>query len=102
VVGYMRLLHRPVPPHMDKAAQLFRYNRRVFIAPPWRDIFRQDRERKQDFAEAVRTYQVMAETYSEYGYELVEIPCASVEARMEFILSNAKLAQRYCNSRECV
>lgn len=89
VVGYLRLLKRTVPPHMDRAAQVFRYNRRVFIAPPWQQIYRQDRERKQDFAEAVRTYEVMLATYSGYGYELIEIPRASVDTRMDFILSNA-------------
>ena len=36
VVGYLRLVAHPVPPHMDKAAKTFRYNRRIFIAPPWR------------------------------------------------------------------
>ena len=43
VVGYLRLLGRPVPEHMQKAVDAFRYNRRVFIAPPWREIFRRDR-----------------------------------------------------------
>ncbi len=43
VIGYLRLLKRSVPPHMEKAAQVFRHNRRVFIAPPWRQIFRRDR-----------------------------------------------------------
>jgi predicted ATPase len=89
VVGYLRLLDRAVPPHMEKAVQVFGYNRRVFIAPPWREIFQQDGERKQEFAEAVRTYEAMVATYSAYGYELIEIPRASVEARMDFVLSNA-------------
>jgi predicted ATPase len=87
VVGYLRLLNRPVPPHIERAAQLFCYNRLVLIAPPWEEIFRQDRERKQDYSEAVRTYEAMASTYSAYGYELIEIPCASVEVRMNFVLS---------------
>ena len=30
-----------------RAAERFRYNRRVFLAPPWPEIFRQDAERKQ-------------------------------------------------------
>lgn len=55
VIGYLRLMKLPVPEHMIRAAAVFRYNRRVFIAPPWLEIFRQDRERKQDFQEAVRT-----------------------------------------------
>ena len=96
VVGYVRLLKRTVPPHMEKAAQVFRYNPRVFIAPPWQQIFRQDRERKQDFAEAVRTYEVMLETYSAYGYELIEIPRASVAARMDFVLSHARVSEMPC------
>ena len=62
-----------------KAVEIFRYHSRVFIAPPWEEIFRQDRERKQDFEEAVRTYEVLAETYAKCGYELVELPRVSVE-----------------------
>lgn len=34
VAGYLRLSKLPVPAHFEKAAETFRYNRRVFIAPP--------------------------------------------------------------------
>ncbi len=57
VAGYLRLMGLPIPEHVQKAAEIFLYNRRVFIAPPWREIFRQDGERKQDFDEAMRTYE---------------------------------------------
>jgi predicted ATPase len=89
VVGYLRLMNLPVPAHMERAAATYRYHRRVFIAPPWPEIFAQDRERKQDFAEAVRTYDAMAATYGQLGYELVELPCISVEARVRFVLEKA-------------
>jgi predicted ATPase len=85
VVGYLRLCGLPVPPHIAKAATLFRYAPRVFIAPPWREIFAQDTERKQDFAEAERTYEAMAETYAALGYRLVELPCVGVEERVGFV-----------------
>lgn len=88
VLGYLRLSGFPVPQHMQKAAECFRYNRRVFIAPPWEQIFQQDRERKQDFAEAVRTYDAMVATYGQYGYELLELPRVSVEERKRFVLQN--------------
>jgi predicted ATPase len=88
VVGYLRLLGLPVPLHMDRAARMFRYNRRVFIAPPWPEIFRQDGERRQDLDEAVRTYEAMVATYGDYGYELVELPRASVEERARFVLES--------------
>ena len=47
VMGYLRPLGLKVPPHMERAAEVFRYNRRVFIAPPWPEIFRQDGERNR-------------------------------------------------------
>jgi len=86
VIGYMRLIGSPVPSHITKAAEEFRYNRTVFIAPPWKEIFHRDQERKQDFDEAVRTYEFLAATYREFGYELVELPRVSVDDRVQFVL----------------
>ena len=86
VIGYLRLSGLPVPAHMTKAAQDFRYHRRVFIAPPWREIYVQDAERKQDFDEAQRTYDAMVGTYTEFGYELLELPRVSVEERVRFVV----------------
>ena len=85
VAGYLRLMKLPVPQHVKKATEIFRSHSRVLIAPPWEEIFRQDRERKQDFGEAVRTYEALASTYAELGYELVELPRADVDARVQFV-----------------
>jgi predicted ATPase len=88
VIGYLRLVGLPIPKHVDRAARLYRYNPRVFIAPPWREIFAQDEERKQDFDEAVRTYDSLVRTYRDYGYELIELPRDSLVARMKVVLEN--------------
>lgn len=95
VVGYLRLMNLPVPEYVTKAAETFRYNRRVFIAPPWEEIFQKDQERKQDFAEAVRTYEAMVAVYGAFGYVLMEIPQASVAERVGFVLRNAGVAMRH-------
>jgi predicted ATPase len=86
------MLALPVPHHMEEAAATFRYHGRVFIAPPWPDIFRQDSERKQSLEEAVRTYESMVDVYGAYGYELVELPRSSVEQRVRFVLETAEIA----------
>ena len=86
-IGYLRLTRLSVAAHMTRAAELFRYSARVFIAPPWQDIFAQDAERRQDFAEAERTYRVMAETYTGLGYELVVLPRVSVAERVRFVVA---------------
>ncbi len=86
VMGYLRLLGLPVPAYMRNAAEMFRYHRRVFIAPPWPEIFMQDEERKQTIEEAAQTCDALAATYAELGYELVEIPRCTVEARLSFVV----------------
>lgn len=85
VVGYLRLVGLPVPQHFYQAALTFRYNRRVFIAPHWPEIFRRDQERKQSPQEAEATYRVMFEVYSELGYELIPLPLAPVAERVQFV-----------------
>jgi predicted ATPase len=86
VVGYLRLCGLPVPEDLAAATLTLRYDPLVFIAPPWPEIFINDAERRQDFAEAARTHAVMAQVYAELGYTLVELPRASVEARVDFVL----------------
>ncbi|GEL68839.1 AAA family ATPase [Myxococcus virescens] len=88
VIGYLRVCGLPVPPHLWKAAELFRYNRRVFIAPHWPEIFAQDAERKQAPDEAEATYRSMVEVYTSLGYELLPLPLASLPERVRFVRSN--------------
>lgn len=92
IVGYLMLCGLPIPEPVERAARQLRYRRTVFFAPPWREIFTQDAERKQDFAEAERTYAAMAETYPRFGYELVELPRTSVAERVAFVLGHGLAA----------
>ena len=92
-LGYLRLSGLPAPQHVSSAAGRFRYNPRVFVAPPWPDIFAQDEERRQTLDEAERTYHALAGAYTALGYELVPLPLAPVEARLRFVLAEAGLAQ---------
>jgi predicted ATPase len=85
VIGYLRLCGLPVPAPAGRAATVFRYNRTVFIAPHWPEIYAQDAERKQDEAEAAATHAMMAQVYAELGYELVPLPLASVDERAKFV-----------------
>lgn len=86
IAGYLALCRLPLSETVEHAAQTRRYRRTVFIAPPWPEIFGQDAERKQDLAEARRTYEAMAATYPRYGYDLLELPRASVAERVAFVI----------------
>jgi predicted ATPase len=70
-------------------AEKHRYNRVVFMAPPWPEIYATDTERKQTLDESLIVYQINADVYREYGYDTVEIPRATVNERADFILKTA-------------
>ncbi|CDX29422.1 conserved hypothetical protein [Mesorhizobium sp. SOD10] len=90
-VGYLRLCGLPVPDHVTSAARKFRYAPRVFVAPPWPEIFTQDEERKQTLEEAERTFRFVTGAYAELGYELATLPLASLEERVRFVIDQTGL-----------
>jgi predicted ATPase len=64
-----------------------RFNNKIFMAPPWREIYTSDSERDQGFEEAVETYENLHVWYKLQGYEPLIIPIASVAKRVDFILN---------------
>lgn len=86
MVGYFLLRDLPVPEHVWEATRRFRYHRRVFVAPPWPEIFTGDAERHQSPEEAERIFQAMCEAYPACGYELVVLPRVPVSERARFLL----------------
>ena len=87
MVGYHPMMGRPTPAHFRAAAERFRYHRLVFVAPPWPEIYVNDAERKQDFAEALRSYDAVVVAYESCGYELVTLPKSTVDERANFVLA---------------
>jgi predicted ATPase len=84
---YARLIGSPLEDEILAACEMHRNATQVFLAPPWREIYATDAERKQTFDEAVKTYSMMVEAYEECGYEVVEIPRVSPRLRADFILN---------------
>ena len=86
VAGYLSLCGLLIPQHISRACAVFRYNPLVFVAPPWREIYANDAERRQDWDEAVRTHAVMVDTYRALGYETMELPRTDVAERVSLVL----------------
>lgn len=85
VIGYRQVAGLSVPGHVRRAAEQFRYESTVFVAPPWEAIFAGDAERKQSFSEAMTTWETMVATYTELGYTLIELPRVSIDKRVAFV-----------------
>jgi len=64
-----------------------RFNRRVFLTPPWPEIYVNDEERRHGLAEAIAEYDRLCEAYPALGYQVSILPKVSVEARADFVLA---------------
>ncbi len=89
-LGYLRLSAIDPPAHVAAAAASIRYAPKVFILPFWPEIFDADTERRQSAEEARLTGNILALTYVELGYELVEVPPMPVERRADFVLASIR------------
>lgn len=83
-LSYMQAGSQEIPSWMDAAPYPYYY--KVFIFPPWEDIYRTDQERWEPFETAVRVHESLVSTYSSGGYELIEVPRKPVDERVAFIL----------------
>jgi predicted ATPase len=80
------LEHLTGEPALSHFAQRYRYHRRVFLAPPWPAIYREDPERRHSYDEGMAEYERLLEAYPRLGYEVLILPRAGVTERTEFIL----------------
>ncbi len=85
-VCYMIMESMPVSEEINNRVAACSYSSPVFILPPWREIYQTDKERKQKWAEAVRTYEDMKQTYISYGYEVIDVPKDTITNRADFVL----------------
>src|SRR6266446_7116005 len=63
VITISRFLNLPVPERHLMAVKEHRYARKVFITPPWPEIFKTDRERRHSFEDALAEYRLTPEIY---------------------------------------
>ncbi len=86
--GYSKAFCNEISTDVTEAIATFRYNKTVFIFPPWQEIYEHDEERRQDFQEAILTYRALKGAYSYCNYHVVEIPKMSIKERVDFILKS--------------
>jgi predicted ATPase len=90
-LGYARLIRLSDDAFIREACQLHRYASSVFLAPPWPEIYTTDTERKQDFSEAIRTFEILTDTYRACRYKVIDLPKSAPDTRAEFILNTLQL-----------
>lgn len=64
-----------------------RYNRLIFVTPPWPEIYENDSERQHSFAAAVSEYDRLLLAFTKLSYDAVLVPKVSVLKRADFVLN---------------
>ncbi|MGC4390855.1 MULTISPECIES: AAA family ATPase [unclassified Agrobacterium] len=72
---------------IDTLKNTHRYNRLVFLTPPWPEIYRGDDERRHGFDAAVEEYDRLVRDYEALGYDSIVLPKSGIEERADFILA---------------
>jgi len=83
IIAYVRRGGLEVPTKYFEKANV--YNKTVFLAPAWEEIFVNDDERPESFQDAVEINKFLRATYEELGFNIIELPKISIEQRVEFI-----------------
>ena len=81
------LVHLTGEQILMRLARVHRYHRRVFLAPPWPEIYVTDAERHHGLDVAAREYSRLVEAYSTLGYEVQVLPKVGVSLRADLVLS---------------
>ncbi|OAB28794.1 Predicted ATPase [Flavobacterium fryxellicola] len=85
VLAYMHYIGDSYPATFDIACREHTYSK-IFILPPWEEIYISDDERYENFEQAKLIYNHLTETYQNYGYNLIEVPKDTMDNRILFIL----------------
>lgn len=86
ILAYMHYIGDSYPSFFDQASREHNYSK-IFVLPPWEEIYESDEARYENFEQAKLIFDHLKETYQKYGYELIEVPRGTVEERIQYILS---------------
>lgn len=82
------LEHLTGEPVVKSLGSAHRYNKRVFLAPPWPEIYVSDEERRHGLAEAVAEYGRLVQVYPLLGYDIHILSKVSVAERANWIVAS--------------
>ncbi len=87
VLAYMHYIGDSYPAGFDAACHQHRYSR-IFLLPPWEEIYVSDDARYENFEQSKLIHDHLCETYTGYGYELIEVPKGTASERADFVLKH--------------
>ena len=90
VLAYMHYIGDDYPAIFTETCNTHKYTK-VFMLPPWKEIYVSDKERYESYEQALEIHEHLVQTYTNFGYDIIEVPKDIVENRAAFILNKISL-----------
>ena len=89
VHAYLEFFDTEYPNNFIEKSETHLYTK-VFMLPPWKDIYTSDNERYESFEEAVKIHHHLIKTYQKIGYQICIVPFGTIQERTNYILDAIK------------
>lgn len=87
VLAYMDFFKQTYTKQFTQACEAHMYTK-IFVLPPWQEIYISDNERLESFEEAKQIHYHLENTYRRYNYNIELVPFGKVEDRVNFVLNS--------------
>lgn len=84
-MGMMKMCGGITAQELEQNLHRYRYNRFVFLFPPWEEIYETDDERDQSFEDAQHVFESTKTWYSKNSYQMTLTPIGTIDERVAFI-----------------
>tara|TARA_B100000989_G_scaffold286954_1_gene256111 strand:+ start:970 stop:1518 length:549 start_codon:yes stop_codon:yes gene_type:complete len=86
ITAYLNLIDKSSK-YWDKLPYKYNYDL-IFLFNPWREIYKKDENRIEDFSDAKKISPFIVEVYRKSGINMIKVPNVSIKERVKFILNN--------------
>ncbi len=88
IIAYLKIENIDIPRNILEMTNKYRYYKTVFFAPVWKEIFKKDKERKENLKQAIIIEKYLLGEYKKANYKIVFLPKISIKERINFIFEN--------------
>ena len=89
VHAYLEFFDTEYPDYFIEKSKSYLYHK-VFMLPPWEEIYTSDNERYESFEQAIQIHHHLQKVYQKIGYQISIVPFGTIEERTRFLLDAIK------------
>ena len=89
IIAYLNYKKISFGKEFESASKKYKYDF-IFLAEPWEDIYKKDKERYESFEDLKIINKYIKKTYSNYAQKFITLPKSSVQGRINFIIESIK------------